>query len=218
MEIRWFGHSFFAVTTSTNVQKDVKVFFDPFSEEIGLKTPKELEADVVLVSHNHFDHNNVSLFQKVGIVLNTAGEYSVKGVDIKGILAYHDKSFGQERGANIIFTLESEGIKVAHLGDLGHVPDDSQKKALGQIDILFLPVGAKNAISLQEAMSIIKELSPKIIIPMHYKIPGLKLEIGGLEPFCKEIGTCPLEPQRKLVVKPSTLEGKEMEVVVLEQV
>ena len=150
MEIRWFGHSFFEVKTDTISQKGVKIYFDPYHEEIGLNFPKELEADVILTSHSHMDHNNIEGFKEKGVVLNTAGEYSVKGVDIKGMLSFHDKDEGKERGINIIFSVSSENLKIVHLGDLGHLLDEKQIKNLGKVDVLLVPIGGNYSIDTKD--------------------------------------------------------------------
>jgi len=217
MDIRWFGQSFFEVIINTDVEKGVKIYFDPYGNNIGLTPPKNLEADVVLVSHQHSDHNNLSLFKKVGLLVETAGEYSVKGLDIKGILAFHDNVSGEERGPNIIFSVESEGIKLIHLGDLGHLLSEAQTQRIGAPpDILMIPVGGRYSINGKEATRIVKQLEPKIVIPMHYKIPGLDVELDGIENFCKEMGICVAEPLKKLSIKAGNLAGKEMEIVTME--
>jgi len=216
MEIRWFGQSFFEVVTNTETKKGVKIYFDPYSEAIGLTPPKNLEADIVFISHSHPDHNNTAVFKDIGLVIDSAGEYSVKGVDVKGILTFHDNSQGKERGCNIVFSLESENINLVHLGDLGHMPSESQMQKIGNPDILMIPVGGNNSINGREATKIIKQLEAKIVIPMHYKIPGLNAELNGIEKFCKEMGICVSETVKKLSVKVSNLIGKEMEVIVMQ--
>jgi L-ascorbate metabolism protein UlaG (beta-lactamase superfamily) len=216
MEIRWFGQSFFEITTNTDIKKSVKVYIDPYDASIGLNPPTGLAADMVMVSHQHPDHNNVKLFSDPGILIDTTGEYSVAGVDIKGMLTYHDTKSGAELGVNIIYLLESEGIRIAHLGDLGHLLSDSQIREIDGVDILMIPVGGKYSINGKDAVKTIKQIEPKIVIPMHYKIPGIKVELADLDSFCKEMGICISEPAQKLSVKKASLEGKEMEVVVLE--
>ena len=218
MDISWFGQSFFEVVTDTEVKKGVKIYFDPYGETIGLTPPRNLEADIVLVSHQHSDHNNLGLFQKAGFRIDTAGEYSVEGVDVKGILTYHDGSQGEERGLNITFLVESENLKLVHLGDLGHILSDKQVQAIGNPDVLMVPIGGNHSLSGKEATKVIKQLEPKVVIPMHYKIPGLKteVELDGIDKFCAEMGICLKESLKKFSVKATSLSGKEMEVVQLE--
>jgi len=216
MDIRWFGQSFFEVVTDTEVEKGVKIYLDPYGGDIGLALPKNLEADVVLVSHSHPDHNNTSLFKEAGLLVDTAGEYSVKGVDIKGILAFHDGAEGKKYGHNVVFSIESEGIKVVHLGDIGHPLTEAQAQKIGTPDILMIPVGGGHSIDGKEATKIIKQLEPKIVIPMHYKIPNLKAELNGIDDFCKEMGICAAEPLKKLSIKAGNLAGKEVEIITME--
>ncbi len=218
MEIRWFGHSFFELTVDSKIKKDIKIFFDPFSEEIGLEPPQNLEADIVFVSHDHSDHNNLKAFKEIGLTIKNPGEYSVKGLDIKGIPSFHDANQGQDRGTNTIYTLEAEKIKIAHLGDLGQTLDEGQLKKMGRVNILFVPVGGPFSLNGKEAVRVIKQIEPNLIIPMHYKIPGIKLDLKELDEFIKEIGISPTEPSRRLIVKASSFEGKEMELAVMERV
>lgn len=217
MDIRWFGQSFFEIVTDTEDKKGIKIYFDPYNESIGLKPPSLNEADVVLKSHNHPDHNNVGLFKNPGIVIDTPGEYSVKGVDIRGYLTYHDTKEGQEYGTNVVYSMESENIRIVHLGDLGHLLEEKQAREIDGVDILFIPVGGPHSISAKDAVKTIKQLEPKIAIPMHYEIPGLKTKLGDLDAFCKEMGICAAAPIKKLSVKAGNLMGKEMEVVVMEK-
>jgi len=215
MEIRWFGQSFFEITTDTEVKKGVKIYIDPYASIIGLEPPSNITADIALVTHQHPDHNNLKVFQDPGFVIESAGEYSVAGVDVKGILAYHDTKSGEEYGTNIIYLLESEEIRLAHLGDLGHLLSDGQIQKIDGVDILLIPVGGNHSINGKEAVKTIKQLEPKVVIPMHYKIPGLKAPLNDLDSFCKEMGICTSEPVPKLSLKKGSLEGKEMEVAVL---
>ena len=218
MEIRWFGQSFFEVTTSTKAKKEIRIFFDPYDPKIGIEPPTDLEADIVFTSHRHHDHNNTGLFKEIDLLIKNAGEYSVKGLDIKGIASFHDNNGGKDKGANVIYTLEAEKIKLVHLGDLGHLLTDEQLKKIDGVDILFLPVGGPSSISGKEAVRVAKQIEPKIIIPMHYKIPGINFEMKELEDFLKEMGVGEIEPVRKLSLKLSLIENKEMEVVIMERI
>jgi L-ascorbate metabolism protein UlaG (beta-lactamase superfamily) len=216
MDIRWFGQSFFEITVDTDIKKNFKIFIDPFDDEIGIAPPADLEGDVVLVTHEHHDHNNIGAFKNTGVIINTPGEYSVGGVDIKGILSFHDDKNGAERGLNVLYIIETEEIRVVHLGDIGHLPTEAQVQKIDGVDALMIPIGGKYTVSPKDAVKIIKQLEPKIVIPMHYNIPGHKGNLGDLDTFCKEMGICATEPLKKLSLKTGTLTGKEMEIVVLE--
>jgi len=216
MDIRWFGQSFFEIVVDTAAKKGVKLFIDPYASHIGLTPPGNLEGDIVLITHNHPDHNNIGAFKNPGIVINTPGEYSVQEVDVKGFLTYHDDKSGEERGINIVYALEAEDIRIVHLGDLGHLPSEEQVHKIDGVDVLMIPVGGLHSITVKEAVKVIKQLEPKIVIPMHYKIPGLTVEMGDLDTFCKEMGICATEPVKKLSIKAGNLAGKEMEVIIFE--
>ena len=212
MIITWIGHSCFKIQDKVGPD-GVTVVTDPFDKSIGLKPPS-FEADIVTVSHDHYDHNNVKALRGQPYVIDTAGEYDVKGVVVYGIQSYHDEKQGQERGNNIIYRIEMDGIAVSHLGDLGHVLDNKQLEALAGTDILLIPVGGKYTLDAKKAVEVVSQIEPRIVIPMHYKIPGLKLDIAGADEFIKELGLKP-EELDKLKISKRDLPAEEMEVIVL---
>jgi L-ascorbate metabolism protein UlaG (beta-lactamase superfamily) len=212
MIITWIGHSCFKIQDKVGPD-GVTVVTDPFDKSIGLKPPS-FEADIVTVSHDHYDHNNVKALRGQPYVIDIAGEYDVKGVVVYGIQSYHDEKQGQERGNNIIYRIEMDGIAVSHLGDLGHVLDNKQLEALAGTDILLIPVGGKYTLDAKKAVEVVSQIEPRIVIPMHYKIPGLKLDIAGADEFIKELGLKP-EELDKLKISKRDLPAEEMEVVVL---
>ena len=217
MNIQYYGHSCFKIITKPNGRNSdgVTVFFDPFDKSIGLKPPHG-RADVVFVSHTqHSDHNNVSVFKGEPIIIDTPGEYSVKGISATGVDSFHDNKEGAERGRNTIFVLETEGIKLCHLGDLGTELDAKQLDEIGAIDILFVPVGGNFTIDGKTAAKVTKKLEPKIAIPMHYKTNNVKLDISDEKEFCAEMGNCPKEKLNKITIKEKDLSDKNMEVVLM---
>lgn len=216
MIIQYYGHSCFKITAKPagRGQEDMTAFIDPFSKEIGLRPPQG-SADLVLVTHNHHDHNNVEAIKGDPSVIDIPGEYSVKGVNIVGIKTFHDKKEGTERGANTIFILETEELRICHLGDLGEALDEKKLEAINGIDILMIPIGGKYTIDAKEAVDIIKKIEPTIIIPIHYKMAGSNLEADDEKKFCQEIGNCPKEKVSKINIKKKDLEGKSMEVVLM---
>lgn len=213
MNIQYYGQSCFKITTKPagRGQEDVNIFLDPFDKKIGLRPPQG-QADLVLVSHHHMDHDNVAALKGDPAVLDIPGEYSVKGINIVGIDSFHDDKQGQERGHNTVFIFESEDIKIAHLGDLGCELSAKQLEELDGIDILMIPIGGKYTIDYKVAIDIIKKVEPKMVIPMHYKFPGLTVEIDDEKKFCNEIGNCSKEKPSKINIKKKDLEEKNMEI------
>ncbi len=213
MNIQYYGHSCFKITTKPagRGQEDVNIFLDPFNKEIGLRPPQG-QADLVLVSHDHFDHNNVEALKGDPAVINIPGEYSVKGINIVGIDSLHDDKQGQVRGHNTIFIFETEDMRIAHLGDLGTDLNEKQLEELDGIDILMIPVGGNYTIDYKKAIETIKKVEPKMIIPMHYKMSGTTADIDDEKKFCNEIGNCSKEKPSKINIKKKDLEEKNMEV------
>ena len=213
MILTWLGHSCFKMQDKAGPD-GVTVITDPFDKETGLKLPN-YEADIVTVSHDHHDHNNVSALRGNPFVINCAGEYDVKNVLIEGIDSYHDTNNGSERGANLIFRFEIDDISVVHLGDLGQVLDSTQLEKLAGTDILLIPVGGKYTLDAQKAVEVISQIEPRIVIPMHYKTPDLKIEIEGVDKFIKEIGLTP-SYEENLKISKKDLPQEDMELVVLQ--
>jgi len=188
MDIYWGGQALFRLKS-----KNASVIIDPFDPGFtGLKLPKELTADVVLSTHDHGDHNNVGAVNSATgkpMVFKQPGEYEVAGAVITGINAFHDDSNGSQRGNDIIFHLMIDGLNIVHLGDLGQSKlTEEQISKIGQTDILLIPVGGNYTISAKNAATIVSQLEPKIIIPMHFKIEGLKFELEEVNGFLKEMG------------------------------
>ncbi|KKU52819.1 MAG: Zn-dependent hydrolase of the beta-lactamase fold-like protein [Candidatus Moranbacteria bacterium GW2011_GWE2_47_10] len=217
MNIQYYGHSCFKITTKPGgrATDDVVIFFDPFDKETGLRPPQG-QADVVLVSHDHHDHNNVSALKGDPVVINAAGEYSVKGVNLVGLEALHDENEGRDRGKVNIFILETEGFKICHLSDLGTDLTPKQLEEIDGVDILMIPVGGTYTVDGKKASEIARKIEPAMIIPMHYKLAGFKIDLTDEKPFCDAIGTCPKARVSKLTLKKKDLEGKNLEVVLMD--
>ena len=188
MTITWYGQSCFRLES-----KGTSVLVDPFSKEIGLRAPR-LNDNIFLVSHEHYDHNNIDGAPPESFVIRGPGEYEKLGVYVEGILSCHDNTQGTQRGLNTIYLIRMEDMRLCHLGDLGQGKlTDEQVEAIGDIDILFIPVGGKYTIDGKEAAEVVKQIEPKIIVPMHYKVDGLNIDIDGPQKFLKEIGIKPEE-------------------------
>ncbi len=215
MTIIWHGQSLFEITTSRGKNNQVNIVIDPFSPEIGLRIPK-LEADIVLTTHDHYDHNNVKAVAGNPFLIEGPGEYEIKEVFIQGIPAFHDDLQGKERGKITIFTIEAEELRLCHLGDLGQkelTPDQLEK--IGEIDILMIPIGGNYTISGKEAVKIMSQIEPKIIIPMHYALPKLKVKLEEVDKFLKIMGIKKIEPVNKLTIKKKELAEEEAKIIVL---
>lgn len=179
MEIKWFGHACFLLTGNK-----VRVVTDPFNAEVGYPVPT-VAADVVTVSHEHFDHNYVQAVQGQPQVVRGAGEHTVAGTRIIGCSAFHDAAGGKQRGANTIFVIEMDGVRVCHLGDLGHPLTPAQVQALGRVDVLLVPVGGKFTIGADTAARLVAGIKPAIAVPMHYGLPHVHLPLAPVEDFTR---------------------------------
>lgn len=210
MIISWCGHSCFKLESG-----EVIVITDPFPKKIGLK-PFQGKADIITVSHDHWDHNNISAIKGTPFIVSGPGEYEIKKVIIQGIPSFHDKTKGKDRGQNTIYLIQIGQVRICHLGDLGQNLQDDQLEKIGQVDILIIPVGGTFTIASDEAPKIINQIEPRIIIPMHYQLPELKLsaKISPVAKFLKEMGVSP-KPVEKLVVRKKDLVQEETEVVVM---
>jgi len=214
MNIQYYGHSCFKITAKPagRGQEDVTMFIDPFDKSIGLRPPQG-QADLVLVTHEHPDHNNVEALKCDPSVVNIPGEYSVKGVNIVGLASEHGDA--QHSVLNTMFILETEDLKICHMGDLGVDLSEKQLEEIDGVDVLMVPIGGKYTIDGKKAAEMIKKIEPAIVIPMHYKITGSTVDIEDEKKFCNEMGNCPKEKVSKLNLKKKDLEGKSMEVVLM---
>lgn len=216
MQLLWKGQSCVQLIAARIKQDPVKIVIDPYQESVGFKLPS-LETDIALVTHDHEDHNNVEGLKGGPFVISNPGEYEVKGIFIRGISSYHDEAGGEKRGHNTMYTIEAEEMKLCHLGDLGQ-PELTTKQVeeIGSIDILFIPVGGVYTIGAKEAVKVISQIEPKVVIPMHYAIPKLKYKLEGVGEFLKVMGVKAPEPQQKIIVKSKDLSEEEMKIILLE--
>lgn len=216
MIINWFGQSCFQISSSQNKNNHVSIVIDPFDENTGLKLPK-IQADILLVTHDHHDHNNVKAVSGQPLVIKGSGEYDVKGVFIQGISGYHDNVQGTQRGGITIYTIEAEGMRLCHLADLGQKElTSTQLDKIGDIDILMVPVGGVYTIDGAEAVKVMGQIEPKIIIPMHYKIPKLKIELHNIDKFLKDLGIKKPESLPKLSIRKKDISIEEAKVIILQ--
>jgi len=182
MKVKWLGHACFLITSKSGI----KVITDPYAVGGGINySPVRESADVVLVSHDHDDHNNVSTVQGKPEALKGTGTKTAKGIPFKGIATSHDASQGMERGSNTVFCFAIDDLRLCHLGDLGHVLSPRQATEIGSVDILFVPVGGFFTIDARVAGQVCDQLKPRITIPMHFKTPKCVYPIAGVEDFLK---------------------------------
>lgn len=215
MDIYWGGQALIKIKG-----KNASVIIDPFDPDYtGLKLPKDLTANLCLISHPHKDHNNskvvVDSSDKTVMAFDKPGEYEVAGAVVTGVASFHDEKKGEERGSNTIFHIMLDGMNLVHLGDFGQDSlSEEQLAIIGPVDILFIPVGGVYTINGKKASEVVAQLEPKIIIPIHYKIEGLKFELEAVEGFLKEMGAEAVVPVAKLSINKDKLPD-EPQVVVL---
>jgi L-ascorbate metabolism protein UlaG (beta-lactamase superfamily) len=184
MKVKWLGHACFLLTSESGL----RIITDPYTSGVyGLDyAPPAETADIVTVSHDHADHNNVAAVKGNPQVVQGVGSHEAKGIKFKGIAAAHDPSSGKERGANTIFCFTLDGINVCHLGDLGHDLSDQTATEIGPVDVLLIPVGGNFTIDATVAGNVCQKLAPKVVIPMHFKnerCPGFP--VAGVEEFTR---------------------------------
>jgi L-ascorbate metabolism protein UlaG (beta-lactamase superfamily) len=182
MRVKWLGHACFLITSKGGV----RIITDPYAVGGGINySPIEETADVVVVSHGHDDHSNVSAVQGKPGVVKGEGIKIVKDIQFNGIASYHDASQGKQRGPNTVFCFTIDDIKLCHLGDLGHMLSPGQVSEIGAVDILFVPVGGFFTIDDSTASRVCDQLKPKVVIPMHFKTPKCAYPIAGVDDFLK---------------------------------
>lgn len=180
MKVKWLGQSSFLITSDAGM----KIITDPYATDDRIKHDDISEsAAIVTVSHDHFDHNNVAAVGGNPVVVRESTE--AEGITFKGIPTHHDTDGGSQRGNNVIFCFEIDGVKVCHLGDLGHPLSDKQLAEMGPVDVLLVPVGGFFTIDAAVATRLCGQLKPGVIIPMHFKNDKIDLPIAGVDEFLK---------------------------------
>lgn len=218
-DIQYLGHACFRLRG-----RDGIIVCDPYSRSIGLDLGRPT-AHIVTVSHNHEDHNYLAGVKPMRdrlFVIDGPGEYEVSGVLISGVRTYHDKAKGAERGFNTAYVIHLDDVVFCHLGDLGHELSQAQIEEIGDVDVLFVPVGGGETIGPAEATNVISQIEPRVVVPMHYAASQLSFEydLAPLEKFTHELGIKEVTLEDKLSLTAATLppEGDKTRVVVLRPV
>jgi L-ascorbate metabolism protein UlaG (beta-lactamase superfamily) len=207
----WYGHSCFRLRG-----REASVVTDPYDRSLGLALPR-LTAQIVTVSHEDPHHSYVAGVGGEPRVLRGPGEYEVASAFITGVRTYRDAEKGSKFGTNTSYVIEIDDLVVCHLGDLGHLLLPGQVEDLESPDILLVPVGGHCTINAAQAAEVVSQLEPKVVVPMHYQIERLAVELDPVDRFCKEMGVDNIPLQTKLTVSKSTL-PEQATVFVLEPV
>ena len=214
MKIKWLGHSAFVLTSDSGT----KVLTDPYESgsydgAVGYGPITE-QVDVITASHTHEDHYCLKGLPEGFECITTPGKHEAKGLSIRGVKTYHDTSQGKERGRNIVYIIEIDGLRVCHLGDLGHALSSDDLAAIGKVDVLLMPVGGFYTIGPGEAVDVMRAISPAVTIPMHFKTESLAFPIKPVEDFLSLAGEHEKAGSPELEVKQADLAAKR--IVVLE--
>ena len=198
MDITYLGHSSFKIKGKTT-----SLVTDPFDSSVGFKYPK-VSADIITVSHDHGDHNNTDQVTGARKIISGPGEYEIAGVSIVGFKTFHDDKKGKLRGKNTVYMIEIDGFRLVHMGDLGHKLSQRIIEMLGDVDVVMIPVGGEYTIDHGKAVSVVQDIQPSIVIPMHYQVKGLDQKVfsklTGSDEFVKDLGLS-VEKLDKLSIK-----------------
>ncbi|MBP6889653.1 MAG: MBL fold metallo-hydrolase [Candidatus Moranbacteria bacterium] len=216
MNIQYYGDFCFKINTKPNgrATEDITIVTDIPDKETGLRAPQG-EVHIVVLSHQKRDTAEDSALKGSPLVLDAPGEYAVNGITLVGLPSFKDNAKGVQKGRNTIFLIESEEIRLCFLGSLGHELEPSTIEKLGDVDILFMPVDGTDTLDLDKIDDLVRKIEPKVTIPMHYALPGMKISLGEVKKFCDVLGNCPEEAILKYNVKKKDLEGKTVEIVLL---
>jgi len=215
MNIEWYGHAAFKITT----KKGTRIIIDPYQSgfsggALSYRTIDD-EADIVITSHDHGDHNDTKSIRGKYDHIKKQGSYEIKGIKLETLPTFHDTSSGKERGDNLLSVISADGIKLVHLGDLGHDLDPETLKKIGKVDVLFLPVGGFYTIDAQTATKVMNNIRPAITIPMHYKTEKCSFPITTVAEFTRGKKNVQVLPKSDVEITAETL-PKEPEIIVLQ--
>ena len=178
MKVSWLGHACFEIVDS----RGTRIVIDPFDDTVGYEVPS-VEADVVLVSHEHHDHNNVKAIRGDPQVVRGPGKHLAAGIEFRGVPTFHDEEKGKLRGRNTVFCFVVDGLRVCHLGDLGHLLGEDDLRSVGEVDVLMIPVGGVYTIDADGAKRVIEQIGPRLVFPMHFR--SEEFDVAPVDLFLK---------------------------------
>ena len=198
MKLKWNGHSCFSLTFANGVT----IITDPFDDTTGypLCTAR---ADAVTSSHDHFDHNHIASVSGNPVMINTPGVHEINGVKVTGTASFHDPEEGKLRGRNVIFSIEAEGLKLVHLGDLGHMPNAEQLEAIKNADVIMMPIGGTFTITTPQAVELIAQAKPRTALAMHFHNDYCQFPITDEKEFVARTGA--VEMPNEIEITPETV-------------
>ncbi len=215
MHISWYGQSCFKIQTKPKRGgESVTIVTNIFDKKIGLRPPQG-QMDIITISSVDYLTKKIEKLNQKSFIIDSAGEYSLEGVNIEGIESFQDEKREEGKGRNTIFIIDSENIRICHLGNLGHALTEKQLDAIGEVDILLIPVGSPDILNLKTIKSIIGQLEPGILIPMNYKVNGLKEKLDSCDNFCREFGGNGKNKEIKLTIKEKDVKEMENNLIVL---
>lgn len=215
MKIQYLGHSSFKLTESTGTS----IVTDPYDDSVGYRMP-EVSADAVTVSHHHYDHDAVSKVSGNPVILDRETGFVLKdSVEISSIMSFHDNVRGKKRGENIIFKFRMDGLDVCHLGDLGEDCSSDLIEMILPVNVLLIPVGGNYTIDAKMAKEYVDRIMPDIVIPMHYRAKGCKLDIDKVDDFLDEFdgeNVSIIEGGDEIDISRDDLDGEQTTIIVME--
>ncbi len=212
MKIKWLGHSSFLITS----QSGVRIITDPYTTGGALHYGEIKEsADIVTVSHGHFDHNNVAAVNGNPQIYKEPAVKEIKGVKFTGLATFHDENKGKDRGTNMITCMDVDGVRVCHMGDQGYVLTPQEMEKIGRVDVLLIPVGGFYTIDAAAATTIANSLKPKVIIPMHFKNQQCAFPVMPVDNFLKDKKNCFTANKSEIEFKADKLPA-ETQIIVLQ--
>ncbi len=210
MDIIWYGHACFRLK-----DRNTTVVTDPYNKSLGLTLPRP-KADIVTVSHANPHHSYIEAVKGEFKVVDGPGEYEIGGTFVTGVrMLPPKKQDNTPTQNNNIFVIYLDDIAVCHLGDITHIPSQNQVEDMGNIDVLLIPVGGYNALNAAQAAEVISVIEPYIVIPMHYNLPDLAINLDPVSKFLKEMGIAQAEAVDQLKLTKSAL-PEETQIVLLE--